>query len=120
MPARVAHARVISRVDRLLLARQLRERVRLARCRPPAGCVTSCQSVSPAQPGRDQRLHRLVGTAELVDVLAEPDLGRPFAELGAARDIERRHAVSSRDSRRESDRAVSALHKGGEACDGFS
>src|SRR5208282_6772489 len=41
--------------------------------------------------GRDDGLHRLLGVAELVDVLAQADVGAPFAEPDALRHIDRAH-----------------------------
>src|SRR6202007_1788190 len=42
---------------------------------------------------RGERLGVARGDPDLVDVLAEPDIRRPAAELGAARDVEDRHPI---------------------------
>ena len=42
--------------------------------------------------GGGERLWVALGDPDLVDMLAEPDIGRPFAQLDAARDIDACHA----------------------------
>src|SRR5581483_4406015 len=87
------------RVDHLLLARQARQRLRFAqpldRLLPDDGPVALA---GPA--GGGERPGIAVGDADLVDMLAEADIGSPARQLAAARHINRRHcALSSTASR---------------------
>src|SRR5690348_7432040 len=91
--SRVADARVVARIDRLLPARDAFDELGFVAV--VDGNRFQQLPIALASPAaRDQRLHILVAAAELVDVLAEADVRRPFAELDAARHVDRGHWVS--------------------------
>jgi hypothetical protein len=110
--ARALELRVEVRVDHPLLARQAARSPRPRFDPSISSLLTIDQSLSPAQPAA-AGFRVIIGDADLVDVLAEPDIGRPFAGLDAARDVNGRHrsapisaAAADRDGDEAEDRLI--------------
>src|SRR5215470_5030874 len=85
-------------VDQLLLACNALDHLGLGQAL--YGLLPHQLPIGLARPTRGgERLWVLIGAAELEDVLAEADVGGPFAELGASRHVERRHGIAPRQAR---------------------
>src|SRR5207302_3020969 len=86
------------RIDHLFLAAEPIERLRLAQILDRG--LAHDRPIGLAGPTRrSQRLWIALGHPDLVDIFAEPDIGGPAAELGAAGNVKNRHFLPSESHR---------------------
>jgi hypothetical protein len=100
-PGSALQLRVDVRVDHPLLLAEPFVRLRFAQSLDlVAAHDLPIRFAGPA--GGGQRLRVILGNSQFVDVLAEPDIGRPAGELGAACDIKYRHRLLAFSRRNKS------------------